>query len=55
MTVDKKKKDLLLYVSAIEQSLCYCKFDSKKAAAISKKTVCFYFFIIFYQCQGQGF
>ena len=26
MTVDKKK-DLFLYVSAIKQSLCYCKLD----------------------------
>ena len=27
MTVDEKK-DLLLHVSAIKQSLCYCKLDS---------------------------
>ena len=26
MTLDKKK-DLFLYVSAIKQSLCYCKLD----------------------------
>ena len=38
-----KKKDLLLYVSTIKQSLCYCKLDSYKAVAITKKTILFSF------------
>ena len=52
MTLDKKS--FAFYISAIKQSLCYYKLDSEKAEAMSKKIVCYYFFIIFCQCQSQG-
>ena len=44
-----KKKDLHLDVSAIKQSLCYCKLEQK--LSVRRKFI----FLIFCQCQIQGF